>query len=254
MDLSVIPSTVYVAFGVITAALLTGFFSIMNMVSAKENKVSEFRLGWVDGLRNEISEYTAAAQEISRAIRPGRFKPEQFHTAQEAHELQIEFFKETKDCYAKAAENLSRIQLRLNPEHISQNPDGPEAKLMAAVSKARRLGNKEFKEVLECCEEIRTAAAPILKSTWNSIKRGELGYRRIRLAGLMTVFFGFYLIIGVGGYLGWVSYNGRPHEHRAIQLPLPTPVQNCIPRTLPCAPQEISPSRLNRQHRTDNTN
>lgn len=242
MDLSVIPSTVYVAFGVITAALLTGFFSIMNMVSAKENKVSEFRLGWVDGLRNEISEYTAAAQEISRAIRPGVFNAEDFHSADEAHKLQIERFKETKDSYAKAAENLCKIQLRLNPAHIAMNPDGPEAKLMAAVSKARKLKTMEFPDVLDCCEEIRTAAAPILKSTWDSVKRGELGYRRIRFAGLLTVFLGFYMIVAIGGYLGWASFKGKDEGPSEIRIIKTVPSQNCIPRTLPCFGLRAQPS------------
>ncbi|MEE4675703.1 hypothetical protein V2K57_13305 [Pseudomonas alliivorans] len=87
-----IPPTVYIAFRVITAALFTGFFSIMNMVSAKENNVSKFRLAWIDGMRNEIAEYTAAAQEISKAQKPEKFKKQKFHTDAEKHEFEIEFF------------------------------------------------------------------------------------------------------------------------------------------------------------------
>lgn len=182
MDINSIPPTAFVAFGVITAAIIAGFFSIMNMVSSKENKVSEFRLAWIDGLRNEISEYTSAAQEIYRATTPNTFHEKDFHSDQEKHELKIESFIETREAYARAVENLSKIQLRLNPGHIKKNPESPEAKLMAAVSKARSLKNKELKDVLQCCEEIRLAAAPILKSTWDSVKHGEPGYRRIRTA------------------------------------------------------------------------
>lgn len=217
MDVASIPATVYVAFGVITAALLTGFFSIMNMVSAKENKVSEFRLAWVDGLRNEIAEYNSAAQELYRARNPAKFTGENFHSEVEKHQLEIEFFKETREAYARASENLSKIQLRLNPEHIKENPESPEAKLMIAVSKARRLKNKQLREVMQCSEEIRAAAGPILKSTWDSVKRGEPGYRKIRMISIITVAIGFYAILAFGAYIGFKTYNSEMKKTRQEQ-------------------------------------
>ncbi|MFM9487927.1 hypothetical protein [Pseudomonas monachiensis] len=215
MDITSLPPTVFVAFGVITAALLTGFFSIMNMVSAKENKVSEFRLAWIDGLRNEIAEYTSAAQEIYRARNPNKFSGEEFHSITEKHNLEIEFYKETKEAYARAVENLSKIQLRLNPEHIRENPNGAEAKLMEAVLKARRLRNKDFKEILQCCEEIRNAAAPILKSTWDLVKRGEPWYRVIRTSSLITVLLGFYAIIAFALFIGFNTYQNEKKKMHA---------------------------------------
>lgn len=196
MDITSIPPTVFIAFGVITAALLTGIFSIVNMVSDKENKVSEFRLAWIDGLRNEIAEYSAAAQELSRAYKPEKFSPE-------------DIFKETKSAYAKASENLTKIQLRLNSEHIKKNPNSPEALLMSAVSKARTFRSKEFKEVLDCCEEIRDAAAPLLKSTWNSVKLGEPAYRWFRSIAIAIVTLGFIVIMGSGAYIGTSMYKAK---------------------------------------------
>lgn len=232
-----IPPTVYIALGVITAALFTGFFSIMNMVSAKENKVSEFRLAWIDGMRNEIAEYTAAAQEISKAQKPEKFKGQKFHTDAEKHELEIEFFKETRDVYAKAVENLTKIQLRLNPEHIKQNPDGPESKLMEAVLKARKLKSLEFKEVILCCEEIRAAASPILKTTWDSVKRGEPGYQRIRKSAILTVAVGFYSIIGFAMYIGVNTYKIQQDKIEA-QLSAPKTY------TAPTFPEQNADDRI----------
>jgi len=231
MDLTSLPPTVFVAFGVITAALLTGFFSIMNMVSTKENKVSEFRLSWIDGLRNEIAEYTSAAQEIYRARNPTKFSGEPFHTDAEKHNLEIEFYKETKEAYARAIENLSKIQLRLNPEHIREKPEGAEAKLMEAVLKARRLRNKDFKEVLQCCEEIRTAAAPILKNTWDLVKRGEPRYRIIRTTSLFTILLGFYAIIAFAFLIGFNTYQNEKNKVRdnATQQHMSPPTQRTAP-------------------------
>lgn len=205
MDITSIPPTVFVAFGVITAALLTGFFSIMNMVSAKENKVSEFRLTWIDGLREEIAKYASAAQELVRVS--DRFKGQDFHTQQEKHDLKIEWYKETRDAFSRATESLSKIQLRLNPEHIKNHPESPEASLMEAVKTARDFSAQgDFKSVLESCSDIRAAAAPILKSTWDLVKRGEPGYRRIRTYSLMTITTGFYFIVIFGVYIGYNTY------------------------------------------------
>jgi len=214
-----IPPTVYVAFGVIIAALLTGVFSIMNMVSSKENKVSEFRLAWVDGLRSEIAEYTSAAQELSRAYKSDRFKPLKMHSNIEAHQLQIESYKETRDAYARATENLTKIQLRLNPVQIEKEPESHEAKLMDAVLRARKIGGYEFSEVLQICNEIRLAAAPILKSTWNSVKRGEPAYRRFRIVAIATVLIGFNAVMGAGIYIGVSTYNSS--EERAQKQVVP---------------------------------
>ncbi|MBF6028543.1 hypothetical protein ICY20_12440 [Pseudomonas sp. P115] len=213
MDASFIPSTVFVAFGVIVAALLTGVFSIMNLVGAKENKVSEFRLAWIDGLRNEIAEYTSAAQELSRIYKPERFAPLKIHSEKEAHELKIESYKETREAYARATENLTKIQLRLNPVQIEKEPGSHEAKLMAAVLKARKSGSQEFSEVLKNCNDIRTAAAPILKSTWDSVKRGESAYRRFRVVAIVIVLVGFNAVIVSGIYIGLSMYNA--HERNA---------------------------------------
>lgn len=215
MDITSIPATVFVAFGVITAALLTGVFSIMNMVSAKENKVSEFRLAWIDGLRNEIAEYASAAQEISRAYNPDRFKPLANHSPEEKQKLQIEFYKETREAYARAVENLTKIQLRLNPVQIEKNPESDEAKLMAVVLKARKIGNKSLADVIKNCNEIRSAAAPILKSTWSSVKLGEPSYRKFRSIAIITVALGFYTIIISASYIGYNTY--KVHQEKVQQ-------------------------------------
>ncbi|MDH0730961.1 hypothetical protein N5F23_00450 [Pseudomonas sichuanensis] len=206
MDITSIPPTVFIAFGVITAALLAGFFSIMNMVSAKENKVSEFRLAWIDGLRTEIAEYTSAAQGIYRASADNKFVGSTFHSEKEKHEIARERYKETRDAYTKAVESLTKIQLRLNPEHASKNPDSPEAKLLIAVSNARKITKKSFTEILRDGEKIKAAAAPLLKSTWDSVKHGEPGYRRIRVASLTIVTLGVCAVITFAMYVGIQSY------------------------------------------------
>ncbi len=224
MDITSIPATVYVAFGVITAALLTGFFSFVNMVSAKENKVSEFRLSWVDGLRNEIAEYISAAQELVRVSKTFDFK--KFNTPHETQALHIDWYKETRGAFSRAIESLTKIQLRLNADHIAEDAKTPEADLMKAISAARAFSvDGDLENILSSCNDIRNKAAPILKSTWILVKRGEIGYRRIRRYSLLTVTVGFYAIISFGIYIGVNTYNSKLNKEQnntahAVEKPL----------------------------------
>ncbi|WP_156160165.1 hypothetical protein [Pseudomonas sp. 2(2015)] len=232
MDITSIPPTVFVAFGVITAALLAGFFSVMNMVSAKENKVSEFRLAWVDGLRDEIAEYTSAAQELVRAS--ASFEPDSFHTPEEKHKLMVEWYKETRTAFSRAVESLTKIQLRLNHQHVLNNPKSPEAQLMAAVQTARESAvNENLDNVLDSCADIRKAAGPILKNTWDLVKHGEAGYRRIRAYSMVTIAVGFYALVTACAVIGIKTFSTDQSEKQETQAhQVSKPIQNYSPSPL----------------------
>lgn len=247
MDITAIPPTAYIAFGVITAALLTGFFSFINMVSSKENKVSEFRLVWIDGLRNEIAEYISAAQELARI--KGKFNPCENHSAKEGHKLRIEWYKETRDAFKRAIENLSKIQLRLNADHIASDSNTPEAKLMTAILSARAFSIKDDLDgVLKSCEDIRSAAAPILKSTWTLVKRGEVGYRIIRLTALVTVTTGFYAIVTFGIYIGYTTYKSKTEkEEMQTEQYIKETIKNLIAPSSKMPLQNATPSSQNKE-------
>lgn len=196
MDGFSIPPTIFVAFGVIVAGLLAGFFSFLNLVSAKENKVSEFRLAWLDGLREEIADYTSAVRELVRvadanlyALQDGEKKTQ--------HELWRERHSETRDAYNTVVSSLSKIQMRLNPKHISDNPEGDEAKLMKNILYTRQLFNdRRYGEAARFTDDIREAATPLLKSTWDLVKNGEAGYQRIRNIASNVMLYGS-IVIGI---------------------------------------------------------
>ena len=235
MDIT-FPPTVFIALGVVTAALLTGFFSYMNMVSSKENKVSEFRLSWLDGLRTEIAEYTSAVQELVRVR--GRFNGQNYHSAKEVHELDIQWYKETREAFARAVESMSKIQLRLNPQHALEKPDSPEAQLLNVVMAARSATKDgDFQKALDICHDIRVAAAPILKSTWNLVKDGEPGYRRTRKYAALTVAGGFYLILTVGVAMALAKVLASNQNDLPVmivpQSEAPAAIQNTPPHDSP---------------------
>ncbi|KAI2693232.1 hypothetical protein [Pseudomonas sp. TNT3] len=197
MDSFSIPPTIFVAFGVITAALLAGFFSYLNLVSAKENKVSEFRLAWIDGLREEIATYTAAVRELVRVDGNKLYE----HNDKEEKtlvELRRERHLETRDAYGKVVESLSKIQMRLNPTHIKEFPDGAEATLMANILKTRQLFNdRRYNEAAKFSDDIRDSATPLLKVTWDLVKNGEPGYQKIRKIAARTIIVGMILVSAI---------------------------------------------------------
>ncbi|WLH49741.1 hypothetical protein [Pseudomonas tolaasii] len=178
MDVTPIPATVYVAIGAILAAVVTGFFSFVNLVSAKENKVSEFRLAWIDGLRNEIAEYSAGVQELAR------FKVfRDAHAVRQITELEAhqQWLDQSKDALQQVVKSMSCIQMRLNPKRAEEDPESHEAVLMRLIITARDEFNRgDYGSSQTRCVEIREAAAPLLKSTWETVKRGEIEYQRIR--------------------------------------------------------------------------
>ncbi|MGE8436832.1 MAG: hypothetical protein ACN6P2_09870 [Pseudomonas palmensis] len=186
MDISTpIPPTLYVAVGAILAAVIAGFFSFVNLISSKENKISEFRLSWIDGLRDEIAEYSAAVQELVR-IEGLR---EIYHQSTKTElELEQQWFENSKEAFQKAVKTMSCIQLRLNPEHVKYDPESHEAILMRHITSSRDEFNKEnYHNASKCCIEIREAASHLLKSTWDTVKRGESEYRKIRRQAWIAV-------------------------------------------------------------------
>jgi len=57
--------TSILVFGTIFAAFMAGVFSLLTIINNKEQKVSEFRKAWIDGLRKYISELVAPIFNIS---------------------------------------------------------------------------------------------------------------------------------------------------------------------------------------------
>jgi hypothetical protein len=210
MENSLVPATVYVAIGAIIAALLTGFFSFLNLVSAKENKVSEFRLAWIDGLRDEIAIFTAAVQELLR-IETTRSELEErglIESSQEEYEAK--WIESTRDAFTRAIESMARIQMRLNPKHIKEEPSSQEAILMGYINEARNQFNQaNYDEAFSLCSDIRNAAAPLLKSTWDLVKLGEPDYKYIRKMAQRAIILGSGLTLLCVLSLGIYSMFGK---------------------------------------------
>jgi hypothetical protein len=176
-------SPLVVAAGAVLAALIAGFFSYVNLVSAKESKVSEFRLKWIDGLREEISRFAAAVHELVR-----------LSAIKQNLELK-DYVQATSEPFRLARESITAIQLRLNPKCVTEDPDSPEAKLMNEINRMREAFlSSKYSLVVEGIDQVRILAAPLLKREWERVKTGESGYRRARTAAVVLLIAGILFI------------------------------------------------------------
>lgn len=164
------------AMATLVAALITAAVSFVSLTLTKEQKTSEFRQSWIDGLRNELASFLAASRAFARAIEMlNRFGP----SYTEVSVLRLNDEK-VGDLRYQAAESLCKIQLRLNPNE-------PEHKeLLRLLQRAIEEQNAmiENKTGIEATTKaIETASAyaqPILKKEWERVKQGELPFRIAR--------------------------------------------------------------------------
>jgi hypothetical protein len=156
-------------------AVVAGAFSLLNVVSTKETKVSEHRLAWINELRIEVATFTSAIHEASR-----------FYAIHEQY-TKVEIFAISRESWKLALESMTKIQLRLNPKALEEK-DSNEAILMSAIQAARdAFDNDEFSDMWERCDAIRIAAARLLKDEWDRVKGGETLYRVIRNSSVIAL-------------------------------------------------------------------
>ena len=60
-----VPTTIYIAFGAVVAAIITAVISIVSSVIAKESKISELRQYWINDLRTELSQLISLVNKLS---------------------------------------------------------------------------------------------------------------------------------------------------------------------------------------------
>lgn len=104
-----IPTQYIPMIGTISAAIIVGITTFVVSVLSKEQKTSEFRQAWIDGLRNDISEFTGRSSSIVFAI-VSRMK---LNPSKEEIKQYV-FEKEVDVIILNSL--LDRIKLRLNPK------------------------------------------------------------------------------------------------------------------------------------------
>jgi len=158
----------------VVAALITAMISFVNLTLSKEQKTSEFRQAWIDGLRDELAIFFSSARALCRTMQEAR--------SPNTNDDDVKNFKFSNDQVGKmrlnGADALYRVKLRLNknePEH---------KELFRLLEAATRIQNKiniekgsDYTAALEAIEIASDYSQDILKNEWERVKNGEKSFQ-----------------------------------------------------------------------------
>ncbi len=181
------------AIATITAAVITAAISFVNLTLTKEQKTSEFRQAWIDGLREDLASFFATIRAFARSAQ------ELQNFGKGARDGAPLAFTEQKisDLRYQVAETRYRIQLRLNlkePEHAEL------LRLMqVAIEHQQRVlaGEGTTEQTLNAVETAAAYAPQILKSEWERVKKGERPFQLARNWIAPSIFLLAFVFVGL---------------------------------------------------------
>ncbi|EHH2570984.1 hypothetical protein AB0559_004552 [Vibrio parahaemolyticus] len=184
-----IPVTIYVAIGVITAALLAGYFSFTSMLIAKDQKTTEFRHESISQLRAEVAKFISNVSVFtSMAIYISESGTIDFD----------EFLSDNVGLIKDLQESYASIRMRVNPNEDHDFLIKLD-QLYAYVSG----GFTDFTldEVNIAEEALSVVTQRLLKREWNRVKTGERLYNMVKLGSFGLLITLFTLLVVYVGYV-----------------------------------------------------
>jgi hypothetical protein len=158
------------AIGAILASIIAGTIALLGLIISKEQKVSEFRQQWIDGLR----------ADIAAVIRYGHCMCRHTLAAQMGQAISSASVSED---FAGITEASARIRLRLNRK------EKESATLLAALDQHLVMVKTESdtEVVSSVTDKLVAAAEVVLKQEWVRVRSGEPVYRIARWAALLVI-------------------------------------------------------------------
>ena len=143
------------------AAAIGGAIALVGLIVSKENKVSEFRQQWIDGLRADLSTFSGTSAVLNRGGLDAN---------------------KTQDLLLCLGELDCRIRLRF------KRNDKDSEKLIEAINGvlAHAKPGSDPSRFLASQIALKDAAQQLLKDEWEVVKKGEKIYRNV-LRAAMTV-------------------------------------------------------------------
>jgi hypothetical protein len=177
-----LPDTVFIAFGVMAAAIIAGVFSYINLISVKESKVSEFRQNWINDLRKEIAEYTSSVRTLIEKLRHenhGQFISKKSFMIKKNNHIEL---------YNDILNSKNSILLRINDKEKEQKIKEINDCFLSLIEEIHN--DFESAELGDAEEKIGTLinkSRELLKYEWDRARDGEKSYRTAKKAALLTV-------------------------------------------------------------------
>jgi len=152
--------------GPITAALIAGAISFTITVLAKDQKTSELRQAWIDGLRSDVSEFAGLAHAMAAVSAVKLRRGENVE----------DYLLERHDDFTKMEVFSAKIRLRLNPkEHVE----------IIKILDIFRSGIPATRdEIDQASFELVSKVQSVLKGEWSRVKRGEPSFRILKAVSL----------------------------------------------------------------------
>ena len=205
-----IPAQLLVPLGAVVAALVAGLFSFFNLVLSKEQKLSELRHGWIDGLREDLATYMSAVFAVEYLDRVYRNKHGENVDI-------VELAKAKSEPHTRASTSFSSILLRLNPHDSS----AAQVSLVKLMNDTRvSFNDSQYKTAIDLVPELRKQAQMVLKAEWTRVKQGEPTFRwskRLVLLGLLGA-------LGFGGLLVY-----QASANSGLSSPPPASTADTVP-------------------------
>lgn len=180
----------------VVAALITALISFVNLTLSKEQKTSEFRQAWIDGLRDDLATFFSSARALCRTMQEAR--------SANSNDEDVKGFRFGVDQVGKmrleGADALYRVKLRLNKNEAEHKE--LYRLLVAATNIQNRINiekGNDYTEALDAIERASDYSQNILKIEWERVKKGERSFQiaknRVMPAIMIVsiIFIGFLL-------------------------------------------------------------
>lgn len=168
-----IPDKVLVLVGAITAALIAGIVSLVNMMIAKDQKITEFRQAWIDSLREEVARMVAHATMLPFAGRLIEYADSKSKAGPEAVAAQVDRMLNLAKEKKELMDAYNKILLFLNP-----NENKALVAKLAALAAVGAIASDTGQSKIEgMAVDALAETQRTLKKEWERVKKGEWVYR-----------------------------------------------------------------------------
>lgn len=201
-----------VIFCTLFTAFVAGIFSLFNLINNKEQKISEFRQAWIDGLRSDICGLTSSLIYISyySSIRI-------INNPNEAKDIEGSH----KQFITCSASILTKVN--------AQDPDGKLKKIndnfLEVFDKIQIDFNaSNYIEASKLTRELLDASQPLLKAEWERVKNGESSYKKTKAFAWTLSLSGIFALI----LFLFVNYNTAEQTNSPKNQKLSTKISASI--------------------------
>ncbi|WP_223526713.1 hypothetical protein [Pseudomonas sp. BF-B-26] len=230
------------------AGFITAVISIVKLVNEKESKTTDYRQAWTDSIRKAFADLIANINsQASRLIAAAGVRDElnRMHADDDDENAQSKRVRDHQDKVladhrmalhdTKKAiyESYALVRLHFKPNDLSFNRieqkfDVLEGLLTDLSRENEDVERATIREKIHTgANEIAGYARDILKTEWETVKRGEPAYQLTKKWSIGSSIAMFVILLSIGIHAGitiWKANIAADHAYKStIELPSPAP-------------------------------